>query len=110
MNVRELLSYNIERIRIAKKLTKAELAKRSGYTRKHIGNVTMGYVYPKEAFLLALAKALEVDVSELFIAPDYREKRIDEVFKAFAETERKIAEESKTKKEEEILNILKEKL
>lgn len=61
--------YNIKEIRKSKKMSQEELAERSGVSRMIIVRLESGEeVATKTTTLIALAKALEVPVSQIFLA------------------------------------------
>lgn len=60
--------YNIKEIRKSKKMSQEELAERSGVSRMIIVRLESGEeVATKTTTLIALAKALEVPVSQIFL-------------------------------------------
>ena len=60
--------YNIKEIRKSKKMSQEELAEKSGVSRMIIVRLESGEeVATKTTTLIALAKALEVPVSQIFL-------------------------------------------
>ncbi len=55
----------IRKLRIAKKLSQAELADRVGLSREYINKIEAGRYDPPLSTINALAKALRVDVAKL---------------------------------------------
>lgn len=67
----EILQTTMKVQRARHGLTQAELAERSGITRKSINAIEAGNMVPSTILALKLARALGVTVEELFsIAPD----------------------------------------
>ncbi len=64
--VRELLSYNLRKLRTEKELSQEELAEKVNSTRKTISLYERCYSFPSSERLEALADALEVSIADLF--------------------------------------------
>jgi len=64
--VKELNNINIQKIRLERGISQAELAKTVGVTRQTINMIENGKVKnPKKETIFAIAKALMVDVDKL---------------------------------------------
>jgi transcriptional regulator with XRE-family HTH domain len=65
MDLRDALATNVRRARHAKKLTQEELAERADLSSRYVGSVERAAVSVSLGVLARLAKALEVEASEL---------------------------------------------
>lgn len=65
-NIREEVGKRIRTIRKAKGLTQEELGEKAGLHYKYIGEVERGEVNPSVETLVAVAKALDINISQLF--------------------------------------------
>ncbi len=70
--MKNIIGKNIKKIRKARKWTQAQLAEKVGIEPVSIARIETGLNFPKEENLIAIAKTLDVDVSDLFVdrAPD----------------------------------------
>lgn len=66
-DLRNIVGKNIKKIRKAKKWTQAELAEKVGIEPVSIARIETGLNFPKEENISLIAKALNVEVSDLFI-------------------------------------------
>lgn len=64
------LGIRLKEVRTAAGLTQAELAERVGVSRKTVNTVENGVFIPSTVLALALARALEVKVEDLFWLED----------------------------------------
>ncbi len=71
-DLKNIIGKNIKKIRKARKWTQAQLAEKVGIEPVSIARIETGLNFPKEENLIAIAKTLDVDVSDLFVdrAPD----------------------------------------
>ena len=67
MTLKQDLGQRIQHLRKEKKLTQEVLAEMVGIDPKNISKIEKGNNYPAAETLSAIAKALEVDVYELFV-------------------------------------------
>lgn len=67
-DVRHMVGANIRRLRIAAKLTQAELAERMGVDRAYVSGLELGQRNPTIVSLWHVAKALDVAI-HLFFEP-----------------------------------------
>jgi transcriptional regulator with XRE-family HTH domain len=65
-NIRELLASNIKTYRAARGWSQAKLAEKTGTSTQYIGMIETKIKFPSSKMLHKLAKALEIDPSELF--------------------------------------------
>ncbi len=68
--LRNVVGKNIKTIRKAKKWTQAQLAEKVGLEPVSIARIETGLNFPKEENLTSIAKALNVSVSDLFVAKE----------------------------------------
>lgn len=69
-NPQRALGQRIKQLRAAHEITQEELADRSGMFRTYMSRVETGVANPTLTGLYAIAKALRVDIKELFEAAD----------------------------------------
>jgi len=67
MTLKQELGAKIQRLRKAKKLTQEQLAELVGIDPKNISRIEKGNNYPTAENLTAIARALNVDIYELFV-------------------------------------------
>ena len=72
MDLQDALATNVRRARHAKKLTQEELAERADISSRYVGSVERAAVSVSLGVLARLAKALEVEASELIRIPRRR--------------------------------------
>ncbi len=72
--LRNVVGKNIKKIRKAKKWTQAQLAEKVGVEPVSIARIETGLNFPKEENLTAIAAALDVNVSDLFVAKEADKK------------------------------------
>jgi transcriptional regulator with XRE-family HTH domain len=65
-DVRRLVGGNVRRIRLATKLTQAELAVRMGVDRSYISGIELGQRNPTIITLWHMARAMNVPVKDFF--------------------------------------------
>ena len=70
MFLKEQLGLNIKKLRKSKKLTQEQLAEMINIDPKNVSRLEKGNNYPSPETLWSIAKALEVDVYELFVFKD----------------------------------------
>ncbi len=66
-DLKNIIGKNIKKIRKTRKWTQAQLAERVGIEPVSIARIETGLTFPKEENLVAIAKSLSVDVSDLFV-------------------------------------------
>lgn len=66
-DLKNIIGKNIKKIRKARKWTQAQLAEKVGIEPVSIARIETGLNFPKEENLIAIAKTLDVDVSDLFV-------------------------------------------
>jgi len=66
----ERLTNTMKLHRVAKGITQAQLADRTGVTRKTINSVENGVFVPSTVLALKIARALEKSVEAIFVLPD----------------------------------------
>lgn len=62
------MGLHIRQLRTAKKISQAQLARNMGKDRQTLHRVEMGAVNPGYLWLLQVAEALEIEISELLIS------------------------------------------
>jgi len=67
---RYIMKIYVEKVRLEKRLTLAELSRLSGVATSHIYNIEAGNKIPTLTVLCKLAAALEVPAAELFSCSD----------------------------------------
>lgn len=72
--LRNIIGKNIKKIRKAKKWTQAQLAEKVGIEPVSIARIEIGLNFPKEENISAIAKALNVEISDLFVDREADEK------------------------------------
>ena len=70
MNLKFQLGQNIQLLRKKQRLTQEQFAELIGIDAKNISKIENGNNYPSADTLTAIAKALDVDVYELFVFED----------------------------------------
>jgi len=66
MDVRKRIGWNLRRLRNARAITQEDFATDSGFDRGYVSGVERGVRNPSALVLARIAKALGVDVAELF--------------------------------------------
>lgn len=66
MDIRKRIGWNLRRLRKERNVTQEDFATDSGFDRGYISGVERGVRNPSALVLDRIAKALEVDVAELF--------------------------------------------
>ena len=69
MNAREMLGWNLRRLRVAKGLSQERLALEAGIDRSYVGRVERGSENVTITRLEAFAMVLDVSVAQLFTEP-----------------------------------------
>lgn len=72
-NIRELIGTRIRELRISKKMKQAELAEMIGIEPRSISRIESGYHFPKDDHLEKFAKALDVEIKDLFSFSHYKD-------------------------------------
>ena len=67
MTLKKDLGQKIQKIRKAKRITQEQLAEQVGIDPKSISRIELGTNYPTPETLSTIAKALEVEIYELFV-------------------------------------------
>lgn len=70
MDARELVAWNLRRLRVARGLAQEALAVDAGIDRTYVSRLERNLENPTVAVLERLAKALGVEIVELFIVPE----------------------------------------
>jgi len=66
MDIRKRIGWNLKRLRSERNITQEDFATDSGFDRGYISGVERGVRNPSVLVLDRIAKALQVDVGELF--------------------------------------------
>ncbi len=69
MDANEVVAWNLRRLRVRLNLSQEALGLRADVDRTYVGRLERGLENPTIALLAKLAKAIGVDVSELFTPP-----------------------------------------
>jgi transcriptional regulator with XRE-family HTH domain len=69
MDIRVVVSLNVQRLRRERGISQEELSLRSNCTRGYLSGIETGRRNPSVLFIEKLAKALNVDFAEFFIRP-----------------------------------------
>ena len=80
--LRDILSYNIKRYRLKKKLTQSGLARRAGLSMQMIKNLEVKRMFGTDASITGVARALEIEAWKLFMPAS--KKKISEKGKSGA--------------------------
>jgi transcriptional regulator with XRE-family HTH domain len=75
MNARELVPWNVRRLRILRGISSERLAAESDVDRAYVSRIERGVANPTVDVLARLAKVLEVEIAELFAVPEPHEER-----------------------------------
>ena len=75
MNARELVAWNIRRIRVRRGNSSETLAAESGVDRAYVSRIERAVANPTIDVLERIAGALEVEMAELFAIPEPHEER-----------------------------------
>ena len=70
MNARQIIGWNLRKLRVAKGFSQERLALEANVDRSYVGRVERGTENVTISTLEALADALQITVSELFEVPD----------------------------------------
>jgi len=70
MDARELVAWNVRRLRVARGLAQEALAVDASIDRTYVSRVERNMENPTVAILERLARALDVEIIELFAVPD----------------------------------------
>lgn len=75
MNARQLVAWNIRRIRVRRGISSENLAAESGVDRAYVSRIERAVANPTIDVLERIAGALEVGIGELFAVPEPDEAR-----------------------------------
>ena len=75
MNARQLVAWNIRRIRVSRGISSEALATGAGVDRAYVSRIERGVANPTIGILEQIAAVLEVEIGELFVIPDHGEDR-----------------------------------
>jgi len=75
MNARELVAWNVRRIRVLRGISSESLAAASRVDRAYVSRIERGVANPTVDVLEKVAGVLAVQVAELFAMPEPREER-----------------------------------
>ena len=75
MNARELVAWNIRRIRVLRGISSETLAARAGVDRSYAGRLERGVANPSIDVLERIARVLGVEIIQLFAVPEPHEER-----------------------------------
>jgi transcriptional regulator with XRE-family HTH domain len=75
MNARELVAWNVRRIRVLRGISSETLAAESGVDRSYLSRVERGVANSSIDLLERIARALGVEMAELFAVPEPHEER-----------------------------------
>ena len=74
MNARELVAWNMRRLRVAAGLSQEHLANAAGVDRTYVSRLERKMENPSIGVLEKISEALGVHISEMFAEPDPNEK------------------------------------
>jgi transcriptional regulator with XRE-family HTH domain len=69
MNVSQRVAWNLRRIRVSQKISQENLAVDAQIDRTYVGRLERGVENPSVRVLEKLARALDIDLTELFVIP-----------------------------------------
>jgi transcriptional regulator with XRE-family HTH domain len=69
MDGRALLAWNLRELRVKSRLSQEQLAVDAGLDRTYLGGIERGLANPTVAILDRLARALSIEVADLFKVP-----------------------------------------
>jgi transcriptional regulator with XRE-family HTH domain len=75
MNARELVAWNVRRIRVLRGISSERLAAESSVDRSYTSRLERGVANPSVDLLERIAKVLGVEMVDLFRFPETREER-----------------------------------
>jgi transcriptional regulator with XRE-family HTH domain len=75
MNARELVAWNVRRIRVLRGISSERLAADSGVDRSYLSRLERGVANPSIDVLARLVGVLGVEIAELFAVPEPHEER-----------------------------------
>ena len=75
MNARELVAWNVRRIRVLRGISSERLAADAAVDRAYFSRIERGVANPTVDLLEKVAGVLAVEVAELFAVPEPHEKR-----------------------------------
>jgi transcriptional regulator with XRE-family HTH domain len=75
MNARELVAWNVRRIRVLRGISSEALAASADVDRAYVSRIERGVANSSIDLLERIAKVLEVEIAELFAVPDANEER-----------------------------------
>jgi transcriptional regulator with XRE-family HTH domain len=75
MNVRELVAWNVRRLRVLRGISAETLAANAGVDRSYTSRVERGIANPTIDVLERIAGVLEVEIAELFVIPQPTDTR-----------------------------------
>jgi transcriptional regulator with XRE-family HTH domain len=75
MNARELVAWNVRRIRVLRGISSERLAAASGVDRAYVSRIERGVANPTVDVVEKVAGVLAVEVAELFAVPEPNEER-----------------------------------
>ncbi len=75
MDARQLVAWNVRRLRVSRGVSSETLAAASGVDRSYLGRLERGIANPTIGILERIAAVLEIRIGELFVVPDQDEDR-----------------------------------
>jgi transcriptional regulator with XRE-family HTH domain len=75
MNVRELVAWNVRRIRVSRGISSEKLAADAGVDRAYVSRIERAVANASIDVLERIARVLEVEMAELFAVPGPDEQR-----------------------------------
>jgi transcriptional regulator with XRE-family HTH domain len=75
MNARQLVAWNIRRLRVSRGISSEALATGAGVDRAYVSRIERGIANPTIGILEQIATVLEVEIGELFVIPDQDDDR-----------------------------------
>jgi transcriptional regulator with XRE-family HTH domain len=75
MDVRQLVAWNLRRLRVSNNISQDESALRAKVERAYVGHLERATKNPTIVTLERLAGALRVPISELFVEPPHGQRR-----------------------------------
>jgi transcriptional regulator with XRE-family HTH domain len=74
MNARELVAWNVRRLRVAQNISAEALAAHSGVDRAYVSRIERALANPTIHILERLASVLGVEIGDLFAVPSARDR------------------------------------
>jgi transcriptional regulator with XRE-family HTH domain len=75
INARELVAWNVRRLRVLRGISSERLAAESGVDRSYEGRIERAVANPSVDVLERIARVLQIEIAELFAVPKPNEMR-----------------------------------